>query len=121
MKNNNITELVQPGEFKDQLTEILRQGVISLVLQAIEAEFASFLQTHEHEELEDGRKRIVRHGHLPERKVITGIGSIPVKVPRSRDRKENGQERIPSALLPRFCLLMCGAAKALKLPSPTFI
>jgi hypothetical protein len=32
MKNTNVTELVQPGEFKDQLTEILRQGARNLVL-----------------------------------------------------------------------------------------
>lgn len=105
MKKNNVTELVQPGEFKDQLTEILRQGARNLVLQAVEAEFASFLQSHGHEELEDGRKRIVRHGHLPERKVITGIGAIPVKVPRSRDRKANGNEdtiRFASQLLPPY-------------------
>lgn len=70
MKNDNVTELVQPGEFKDQLIEILKQGTRSLVLQAIEAEFASSLQSHEDERLEDGRKRVVRHGHLPERKVI---------------------------------------------------
>jgi putative transposase len=94
MKKNNITELVQPGEFKDHLTEILRQGARDLVLQAVEAEFASFLQSHKHEELEGGRKRIVRHGYLPERKVITGIGAIPVKVPRSRDRKVNDKENI---------------------------
>lgn len=72
MKKNNVKELVQPGDFKDQLTEILRQGARNLVRQVVEAEFASFLQSHGHEELEDGRKRIVRHGHLPERKVITG-------------------------------------------------
>jgi putative transposase len=105
MKYTNVTELVQPGEFKDQLTEILRQGARNLVLQAVEAEFASFLQSQEHEELEDGRKRIVRHGHLPERKVITGIGAIPVKVPRSRDRKVNGNEdtiRFVSQLLPPY-------------------
>lgn len=59
MKKHNITELVQPGEFKDHLTEILRQGARSLVLQAVETEFASFLQSHEQEELEDGRKWIV--------------------------------------------------------------
>lgn len=105
MKQNNVTELVQPGEFKDHLTEILRQGARSLVLQAVEAEFASFLQSHDHEELEDGRKRIVRHGHLPERKVVTGIGTIPVKVPRSRDRKANKKEdtvRFASQILPPY-------------------
>ena len=94
MKKDNVTQLVQPGEFKDHLTEILRQSARSLVLQAVEAEFALFLQSHEHEELEDGRKRVVRQGYLPERKVITGIGAIPVKVPRSRDRKVNDKENI---------------------------
>ena len=49
--------------------------------------------------------RIVRHGHLPERKVITGIGAIPVKVPRARDRKANDKEdiiRFASQLLPPY-------------------
>jgi transposase-like protein len=105
MRKNTVTELVQPGEFKDHLTEILRQGARNLVLQAVEAEFASFLQSHEHQELESGRKRIVRHGHLPERKVITGIGAIPVKVPRSRDRKASDKDdsiRFVSQLLPPY-------------------
>jgi hypothetical protein len=64
MKKNNVTELVQPRGFKDQLTEILRQGARRLILQAVEAEFASFLQSYENKRLEDGRRRVVRHGHL---------------------------------------------------------
>jgi hypothetical protein len=59
MKKDNVIELVQPGEFKDQLTEVLRQGA-----QAVEAEFAAFLEDHADEKLEDGRRRIVRHGHF---------------------------------------------------------
>jgi transposase-like protein len=104
MKKNNVTELVQPGDFKDQLTEILRQGARNLVLQAVEAEFASFLQSHDNERMENGRKRVVRHGHLPERKVVTGIGAIPVKVPRARDRQANDKETIcfVSQLLPPY-------------------
>lgn len=104
MKKDNVTELVQPGEFKDQLTEILRQGARNLVLQAVEAEFASFLQSHADALLEDGRKRVVRHGHLPERKIVTGIGAVPVKVPRARDRQANDQEtlRFSSQLLPPY-------------------
>ncbi len=105
MKKDNVIELVQPGEFKDHLTEVLRQGAQVLVLQAVEAEFAGFLETHSAEKLEDGRKRVVRHGHLPERKVVTGIGAIPVKVPRARDRKRDKTEdpiRFISKLLPPY-------------------
>jgi hypothetical protein len=46
--NKNVSysqKLVQPGEFKDHLTEILRQGARKLVLQAVEVEFASFIGT----------------------------------------------------------------------------
>ena len=28
---------------------------------------------------EDGRQRVVRHGHLPEREVMTGIGLVAVR------------------------------------------
>jgi hypothetical protein len=30
--------------------------------------------------MEDGRARIVRHGHLPEREILTGLGSLAVEV-----------------------------------------
>jgi putative transposase len=105
VKKDNVIDLIQPGEFKDHLTEVLRQGAQSLVLQAVEAEFAAFLENHSEEKLEDGRKRVVRHGHLPERKVVTGIGAIPVKVPRARDRKSSQAEdsiRFTSKLLPPY-------------------
>jgi len=46
MEKDNVIELVQPGEFKDKLTEVLRQGAQALVLQAVEAEFAAFLESH---------------------------------------------------------------------------
>ena len=34
-----------------------------------------------------GRQRLVRHGHLPEREVMTGIGPVTVRQPRVRDRQ----------------------------------
>jgi putative transposase len=105
MKKGNVIEFALPGESKDHLTEILRQGAQKLIFEAVEAEFSAFLACHEEEKLENGRQRIVRHGHLPERKVVTGIGAIPVKVPRSRDRKASkGDEsiRFASQLLPPY-------------------
>jgi putative transposase len=105
MKKNNVIEFARPGEFHDQLTEILRQGAQELIFQAVEAEFSAFLEYHREEKLEDGRQRVVRHGHLPERKVMTGIGALPVKVPRSRDRESSKGEdtiRFTSQLLPPY-------------------
>ena len=50
---------------------------------AVEAEVADFLGQHADLKTEDGRQRVVRHGHLPERAVMTGIGPVPVVTPVS--------------------------------------
>mgnify|MGYP003527413107 CR=1 FL=1 len=89
MSKDNVIALIQPGEFTDQLTDMLREGSQRLILQAVEAEFASFLDKYAPERLADGRQRVVRHGHLPERKITTGIGAVRVSVPRSRDRRSS--------------------------------
>ena len=46
----------------------------------------------------------MRHGHLPEREIMTGIGPVAVRAPRVRDRTGQGAERIrfSSALLPPY-------------------
>ena len=41
-----------------------------------------------------GHQRVVRHGHLPEREVMTGIGRIIVRQPRVRDREAADRDRI---------------------------
>jgi transposase-like protein len=73
--------------------------------QAIEAEADAFLATMKGVQLPDGRDRLVRHGHGPERQVQTGIGPVAVQRVRLRDRGagETG-ERIgfSSAILPRW-------------------
>jgi transposase-like protein len=37
---------------------------------------------------------VVRHGHLPEREIMTGIGPVAVRQPRVRDREASAAERI---------------------------
>jgi putative transposase len=67
VSNDNVTKLIQPEAFEDALTEVLRNGARALLAQAIEAEVAEFLDKHRDLRTEDGRQRVVRHGHLPER------------------------------------------------------
>jgi putative transposase len=87
VSNDTVFKLVQPGAFDDQLTEILRQGARTLVPKSAEAEVADFLAKHAGLKTEDRRQRMVRHGHLPEREVMTGIGSVAARHPRARDRE----------------------------------
>jgi putative transposase len=101
MTNSTITPLVQPGAFSDLLTEVLRIGAQRLLAHAVEAVVSVFIDAHAGERLDDGRARMVRHGHLPERDIQTGIGAVRVQPPRVRDRVEDGSARIhfsPSTL-----------------------
>lgn len=106
MDEDNVVSLRRPDDrAEDPLTEVLRQGARTLLAQAIEAEVAGFLASHA--ELVDaaGRRRLVRNGFLPERTIQTGIGEVPVRQPRVRDRSvgpSDGKIRFTSAILPRY-------------------
>ena len=86
MSDANVVKLLQPGSFADPLSEVLRNGARALLAQAIEAEVAEFLAKHVDLKTATGLSRVVRHGHLPEREVMTGIGPVGVRQPRVRDR-----------------------------------
>ena len=104
MTETNVFELTQPGTFSDPLTEVLRNGARTLLGQAVEAEVAAWLSTHTDKLTDDGRRRLVRHGHLPEREIVTGIGAVAVRCPRVRDRVGEGEEhiRFSSTILPPY-------------------
>ena len=104
MTDSNVFRLSQPGTFSDPLTEVLRNGARALLSQAVEAEVAALLNRHADQRTDDGRQRLVRHGHLPEREIVTGIGPVAVRCPRVRDRVGDGWERIrfSSAILPPY-------------------
>ena len=76
MTQDNVVKLIQPEAFSDPLTEVLREGARALLAQAVEAEVAAFLGGHADKQTEDGRQRLVRHGHRPEREMMTGLGPV---------------------------------------------
>ena len=105
MNQDNVIDLKKPEPFvDDQITDIIRQGARKLLAQALEAEIEFFI--HQYTDLKDeiGRQRIVRNGYLPQREIQSGIGPVPVKAPRARDRHGAGSERIhfSSAILPPY-------------------
>lgn len=104
MEENSVIRLAEPGTFVDGLTDVLRNGARKLLSQAVEAEVAEFLGRYSALMTEEGRQRIVRHGHLPEREIMTGIGPVPVRAPRVRDRTGDDESRIrfSSAIVPRY-------------------
>src|SRR5512135_1137666 len=106
MDEDKVVELQIPEAFQeDPLTAVLRDGARRLLAQTVEAEVAAFLAHHADQVTADGHRRLVRNGYLPERKIQTGIGAVPVRQPRVRDRGAiSGVTpiRFTSALLPRY-------------------
>jgi len=84
--DSSIVAFPHPDTFDDPLTSVLREGARRLLAQAVEAEAEAFLAAMADERLADGRVRVVRHGHGPERVIQTGIGLVPVKRAKLRDR-----------------------------------
>jgi putative transposase len=104
-KNSTVVPFQHPDEIDDPLTAILRSGARRLLAQAVEAEAEAFLAAMWEERLVDGRARFVRHGHGPESTIQTGIGPVPVRRAKVRDRGAEGVgDRITftSAILPKW-------------------
>src|SRR5438045_9021908 len=76
-----------------------------MLMQAIEAEVEAFLAVHAELADQQGRRRLVRNGHAPERQIQTGIGPLEVRRPKVRDRgaAASGEPiRFSSAILPAY-------------------
>ena len=103
--DTKVVRLRQPDEIDDPLTDVLRAGARRLLAQAIELEADAFLADMRNLKLPDGRARLVRHGHGPEREIQTGIGPVPVSRVKIRDRGATSateRVRFSSSILPKW-------------------
>ena len=102
MKNNITQDQVRPVEkVEDVFTEICRQGAVKMLVKAIETEVADFVASYENLRDLTGKRLVIRNGYLPEREIQTGIGALPVKMPRVRDKSGSGI-RFTSKILPPY-------------------
>ena len=93
MTENNVLQFKNPSEVESGLEKILQEGAIKMLKQAVAAEVEDFLSAHKSRHTEDG--------YLPERTIQTGLGHIPVQVPRARDRCRTGI-KFTSQILPPY-------------------
>ena len=102
MKNATIVKECKPEtRFEDALTEVLRSGANRLLAEAVEAEVEEFVGRFQNLRDANGRRLVVRNGHLPEREIQTGIGQVAVKAPRVRDKSGSGIH-FSSSILPPY-------------------
>jgi len=91
------------GTPRDMLTEILRAGAQKMLAAAIEQEVAGYVAERVGLLDEGGHRQVVRNGFLPEREIMTGVGTVSVKQPRVRDKRSPEQrEFFTPAVLPKY-------------------
>ncbi|NIN96581.1 MAG: IS256 family transposase [Anaerolineae bacterium] len=100
MNERTKTEL-EDREQRDALTDLLRVGARKLLRQALEVEVGDVLARYADERDEAGRAVVVRSGYHPERELQTGIGPVPVQVPKVRSR-QGSPVTFHSALVPPY-------------------
>ena len=100
MREDTTISFMNPA-FRDELSELVREGTQRIIRQAVEAELGAFLEEHAADRDARGRRAVVRNGYLPSREVLTGIGPVGVRVPRTRDRSGAGR-CFRSELLPPY-------------------
>lgn len=99
------TPQVLPRDARDVLDQVLREGARRMLQQAVEAEVQQYIQDHAQVRDEHGHRLVVRNGHLPERNLQTGVGTLPVRQPRVNDKRtdeEGNRIRFTSSILPRY-------------------
>jgi putative transposase len=103
-KNTIETQIEATPETIGALETIMREGARKMLQAALEAEIEEHLQRFKNLVDEDGKRRVVRNGTMPERTLLTGAGPIPFTRPRVDDRALDalGHERFTSRILPKF-------------------
>ena len=87
-------------EVRSALEEVLREGARVMLQTAVENELAEYVGRHVHVLDPDGKRLVVRNGHLPERDLVTGLGPVRIRQPRVHDRRPG--EKFTSKILPPF-------------------
>jgi putative transposase len=104
-RDSTVIPFRQPEAIDDPLTEVAREGARRMLAQALIAEADAFVAQCKDLKLPDGRDRVVRHGHGPQRAIQTGVGAVEVRRAKVRDRGDVGAAdkiRFTSAILPKW-------------------
>ena len=104
-RDTTVIPFRQPEAIDDPLTEVAREGARRMLAQVLIAEADAFVAHWKDLKLPDGRDRVVRHGHGPQRAIQTGVGPVEVRRAKVRDRGEvTAAEKIrfTSSILPKW-------------------
>ena len=90
-RDSTVIPFRQPEAIDDPLTEVAREGARRMLAQVLISEADAFVARWKDLKLPDGRDRVVRHGHGPQRAIQTGVGPVEVRRAKVRDRAARAQ------------------------------
>lgn len=104
-RDTTFIRLRQPYATDDLLTELAREAARRILATALVAKADAFVAPWKDVKLPDGRDRVVRHGHGPERAIQIGIGPFAARRAKVRVRGEVGgaeKMRFTSSIPPQW-------------------
>ena len=99
-----VVENLREEEYPS-LDDLAREGARRMLMSALEAEVAEYVDRHRDELDEHGHRLVVRNGRARSRKVTCGAGTLEVKTPRVNDQREGEsgeRQRFTSRILPPY-------------------
>ena len=93
-------ELLSKEEITLTLDDIARQGAQRMLAEALQLEVSEYIEKHQDEVDENGRRLVVRNGKGKTRKVTVGSGTFEVNAPRVDDRRAD--KKFISSIVPPY-------------------
>ena len=93
-------ELLSKEEITVTLDDLARQGAQKMLAEALQLEVSEYIEKHQKEVDENGRRLVVRNGKAKTRKVTVGSGTFEVNAPRVVDRRSD--KKFISSILPPY-------------------
>jgi putative transposase len=103
-----VVERSPAGEERSELLpldEIARVGARRMLITALEAEAADYVERRRQERDPAGQALVVRNGRARARKLTLGAGTVEVRAPRVNDRRRDAdgrRRRFTSRILPPY-------------------
>ncbi len=69
------------------MTEVIAQSANEIPATAVQAGAAQRIAERSNLRDQHGHRLVVANGYLPERQILTGIGTVPIKQPRIEGRR----------------------------------
>ena len=106
----------QPFQDASELDAYVRQAARTMIQQAIDLEVQQFLDAHADRVDNQGRRYVIRNGHLPERQFLIAAGPIEIRQPACVTSPQT--KKIALFLRPNCCPDISDAAKPWTTLSP---